>query len=366
MERQKLWLWYALAVHKKYATAHKLLQVLGGIDGVYAANRKQYLDTGLVKDELLERLVSKDLRPAEKELWYAGKYNVKILCIEDEAYPQALREIPQPPLVLYVRGNWFDPENAVCISIVGTRQCSEYGKEIAYRLAFDLASCGAIVVSGMAKGIDGAAHRGALAAGGKTIAVLGCGVNRAYPKIHLELMGRIMGSGSVISEYDFSEEPLGGNFPRRNRMIAGLSLGTVVVEAGYSSGSLITADLALDCGKDVFAVPGNVGDSSEGTNDLIKKGAKIVTCAKDILEEYNVVYGSRLQRGSGGRSETSDADARRAVLRALSEGPKTIDEIYQSCELTLPQVNGAVTILELEGRIYPLSGKRYHAGETPE
>lgn len=192
---------------------------------------------------------------------------------------------------MYYKGVLKELENKVCIAEVGTRLMTEYGSHAAYSVAYDLAKAGAIVVSGMAKGVDGMAHRGALDAGGYTVAVLGNGLDRAYPAEHLSLMEEIIKNGVVISEFKPFTKPNGYNFPLRNRIISGLSQGTVVIEAPTSSGALITADCAEEQGRDVFALPGKVGEyNSSGTNQLIKNGAKIVTCASDILLEYQTLY----------------------------------------------------------------------------
>lgn len=216
---------------------------------------------------------------------------MKIINIGDKEYPKNLLKIYDPPKKLYVLGN-YEILNEFGIAIVGCRNFTKYGENASKSLAYNLAKYGVNVISGMAKGIDGAAHKGAILGKGKTIAVLGSGFNHIYPKENIGLFNRIIeNNGAVITEYEPDTMPNAKNFPRRNRIISGLSRGVVVVEAGDRSGSLITAELALDEGKEVFAVPGNINSiQSHGTNQLIKEGAKVVTNVKDILEEFSQNY----------------------------------------------------------------------------
>ncbi len=212
---------------------------------------------------------------------------MKILKIENEDYPKKLKNIDNPPKQLYVLGNEKILDD-FGLAIIGCRQYSEYGKKVAKDISFKLAKQGIKIISGMARGIDSFAHMGCMVAGGKTIAVLGGGFNNIYPKENIELLKEIIRTGgAVITEYSPDVKPIGANFPLRNRIISGLSDGVVVIEARKKSGTLITVDYALEQGKEIFAVPGNINNSSsQGTNEMIREGAKIVTCIEDILEEY--------------------------------------------------------------------------------
>jgi DNA processing protein len=231
----------------------------------------------------------------QKIVEYCERVNVGILTLESANYPNRLRDIYAKPIVLYYKGKLPDIDNNVLIACVGMRKCSESGAQNAYRLGKELANAGAIVVSGMASGIDTAAQNGVIAAGGHTIAVLGCGIDQVYPPQNGKLMNQIAETGTLITEYAPGTAPLGRNFPIRNRIISGLSQGTVVVEANYKSGSLITADYAQRQGRDIFAFPGSPeSDCAKGTNALIRKGAKLVVCAEDILEEYELLYPDRI------------------------------------------------------------------------
>jgi len=215
------------------------------------------------------------------------KNKVDIISIQDEEYPEILRNIYDPPLLFYIRGNKEILKND-SIAIIGCRECSQYGKNIAQELAYNISKNRINIISGLAKGIDSEAHRGCILAGGKTIAVLGNGLDTIYPQENISLAKKILETGgAIISEYPLGEKPKKQNFPERNRIVSGISKGVIVVEAKEKSGTLITVDFALEQGRDVFVVPGNINaDTSKGTNELIKQGAKIITNYKDILEEY--------------------------------------------------------------------------------
>ncbi len=291
-----LWLWFSLVFAPGTKSADNLLEGFGGnIEEIYEAGEERYLTVDKLVKSIIDRLCNKDLSEAKEILAFCKNEGIGILTPDSPLYPARLGRIRSKPSVLYYKGVLRDLEPEVCIAEVGTRTMSEYGSHSAYSIAYDLAKAGAVVVSGMAKGVDGMAHRGALDAGGYTVAVLGNGIERAYPAEHLSLMREIISNGIVITEFKPFTEPKGGNFPLRNRIISGLSQGTVVIEAPKSSGALITADRAAEQGRDIFAVPGKVGElNSSGTNQLIKNGAKIVTCAADILLEYQTLYSGKI------------------------------------------------------------------------
>jgi len=226
-------------------------------------------------------------RNIDKHIEYMLKNKVDIISIQDEEYPEILRNIYDPPLLFYIRGN-KEILNNDSIAIIGCRECSQYGKNVAQELAYNISKHKINIVSGLAKGIDAEAHRGCILAGGKTIAVLGNGLDTIYPQENITLAKKILETGgAIISEYPLGEKPQKQNFPERNRIVSGISKGVIVVEAKAKSGTLITVDFALEQGRDVFVVPGNIDtDTSTGTNELIKQGAKIITNYKDVLEEY--------------------------------------------------------------------------------
>jgi DNA processing protein len=264
----------------------------------------------------------------------------------EAAFPPLLAAIHDPPPQLYLRG---DEEGSIlarpAVAIVGARSCSAYGRSVARSLARDVAAAGLVVVSGMARGIDGEAHRGALEGGGSTVAVLGCGVDRDYPAAHSELARRICQAGLVVSEYEPGVEPAPWRFPARNRIIAGLCGATIVVEARERSGALITADFALEEGRDVLAVPGEITSSlSAGTNALVRLGAAPVTRAADVLELFGIEPGSAAAAASLGPV----ADA---LLSRLSEQALTADELVRVTGLEPSQGAAALVELELAGRV---------------
>jgi DNA processing protein len=279
---------------------------------------------------------------------------VRHLRRRDAAYPPLLAEIHDPPPELFLRGNG---ETATltrpAVAIVGARSCSSYGRSVARTLARELAGAGLVVVSGMARGIDGEAHRGALEAGGSTVAVLGCGIDRDYPAAHTELARRICEGGLVISEYELGVEPAPWRFPARNRIIAGLCAATVVVEARERSGALITADFALEEGRDVLAVPGEITSAlSGGTNALLKLGAAPVTCAADVFELFDLVLFRPEPMQLVGAAET--------LFERLRDGPLTADELVRASGIDSSQASAALMELEL-ARLVTLEDGVYRA-----
>jgi DNA processing protein len=278
------------------------------------------------------------------------------------AYPARLRMIADPPPLLYVKGRLCAEDNKA-VAVVGSRSASEYGRRVARNLCRELASLGFTVVSGMARGLDGTAHEATLSAGGRTIAVLGSGVDRPYPPEHDKLYHRISESGAVLSEFPIGTGPLAFNFPARNRLISGLSLGVVVVEATEKSGSLITAALALEQGREVFAVPGEVGASrSRGTHRLIRQGAKLVETAADIIEEIAPQLLNRARLGATDAQRALPQQARaeaRRVFALLQERSAQIDEVIERSGLSPAEVSEVLLELELQGYVRQLAGKRY-------
>ena len=287
-------MWLSLCTGIANSEFASLIAQFGSAYALFRAQESEIEALG-VSDALKGRLCDKRLDEAYGIVEYCQKHGVGILCYTDPAYPSTLRAIQAPPCVLYYKGKLPDFEKRLFISMVGTRSMSEYGKEMAYRIAYELASTGTVIVSGMALGVDAACAVGALAARGCTVAVLGCGIDVVYPRQHERLMHAIAEQGLVITEFPPATPPRGYHFPLRNRIISGLGAGTLVVEADLGSGALITAREAIVQGKDIYAVPGNVGDANtSGTNALIRKGAKLVVCAEDILEEYELLYPDRI------------------------------------------------------------------------
>jgi len=278
----------------------------------------------------------------------------------EEGYPPLLAELHDPPARLHLRGGPPGMLSRPSVAVVGARSCSPYGAQVARELARSLAAAGLVVVSGLARGVDAEAHRGALAAGGLTVAVLGCGIDRDYPRAHSELARRIAESGLVVSEYPPGIEPAPWRFPARNRIIAGLALATVVVEARERSGALITADFALELGREVFATPGEITSSlSAGTNDLLRQGATPLLSAEDVLTALGVEPAPQaLPDGLSGESL--------AVLERLSDGARTLDELVRATEIDPAGLAAVLTELELAGLIAVAEGVyRRATGRSP-
>ena len=300
----------------------------------------------------------KNINPDE-ELNLLDQYNAKILTINDELYPGNLKEIHDPPPIIYFKGSIIEKDRN-SISIVGSRKATHYGKMVAESLSKDLALSGVTVVSGLARGIDTAAHRGALSVNGRTIAVLGCGINLIYPPENRSLAQEIEGSGLIVTEFPFSALPERQNFPRRNRIISGLSLGTVVVEAAEKSGALITADFALEQGREVFAVPGNINSSlSNGVHNLIKQGAKLVHSYKDILEEFSGIVSQKINAKEVNTKQFSLSIEEQIIFPLISSEPIHIDEIIEISKLSVSKVSEVLLNLELKDLIKEIEGKRF-------
>jgi DNA processing protein len=298
----------------------------------------------------------------EQEVQRAEEAGVKIIPFGSGIYPARLRSIADPPPCLYVKGE-IRREDDKAVAVIGTRSASHYGRRVAGDLCRGLASLGFTVISGMARGIDGVAHDEALNAGGRTIAVLGSGVDRAYPPEHRKLYHRISENGAVISELPLGAPPLAFNFPARNRLISGLSAGVVVVEATEKSGSLITAAIALEQGREVFAVPGEVGSSrSRGGHRLIRQGAKLVENVDDILEEIAPQLVARDRQPAALRTLPVDAQPEtHKIFDLLQERSLHIDEVIEASGFSASRVSQILLELELQGFLKQLPGNRYSA-----
>lgn len=345
----------------------RLLDHFGTAAAVLGASRSELQHVEGIGPKTAESIFAARGDDIEPEVERAAACGVRILCREDGDYPKPLLQIPDPPICLYVRGT-MQPTDAVSIGIVGTRRCSSYGREQAVRFAQLLARAGCTVVSGMARGIDGAAHRAALEAGGRTLAVLGNGLAHVYPPEHQELAERIENAGALLSELPMDCAPDAKNFPARNRIIAGLSLGVLVVEAGKTSGALITARLAGEYNREVFAIPGRIDSPqlSAGVHELIRDGAKLVMCLEDILEEFAEVGDIlRASPEAGGNEQSTGigivgmTPQEREVWQAVVEGAEDADAICSRVSISTGGVMSALTGLELKGLVRRMPGGRY-------
>ncbi len=297
-ESIRYWLWLSIALSAGSSAGEKLLSHFGNDPlRIYNAEEEDYAPLEL-STSTVGHLMDKDLKKTDTILDYCAQNGIFLLTPTTEGYPERLLRISRMPLVLYCKGRLPDIDREACVAMVGTRRMTSYGKRMAYEIAYDLARAGAIVVSGLALGVDAIAHRACLDAGGFTIAVLGCGIDVTYPKENFEILCEIERKGLVMTEYPPGTRPFGANFPTRNRIISGLCLGSVIIEADNKSGAMITADYAIKQKRDLFALPGMVGEqNSEGTNRLIREGAVAITDAKDILSEYELLYPTKLHTG---------------------------------------------------------------------
>jgi DNA processing protein len=354
-------------------TANQLLDRFGSPAQVFAASRGALEASGVKPEAVRELHDSEILEKAGAEIERLEQLGATVITLADEDYPPLLREIYDPPIALYLRGDLKRACERPCLAVVGSRRCSTYGINAAASLARDLAAQGLTIVSGMARGIDAAAHRGALEAAGLTIAVVGTGLETTYPKEHKKLEGEIAASGAVISEFPLGTPPLPQNFPYRNRVLSGLCFGVLIVEAAEHSGSLITARLAYEQGREVFAVPGNItSQTSFGPNYLIKDGAKLVQHWRDVVEELPRNLKERILGID--RSATRDAQSNvqpifeavelsqseRQVLEILSpEAPSHIDQLLITSGMNSSELMNALLGLEMKDRIKQLPGKSF-------
>lgn len=336
----------------------QLLKYFGQPQAIFKASSGSV--AALLGDRLGRSISGFDRRHLKNDLALAKKSGVRIITFQDEDYPQALREIPACPIVLYCLGRIIPADN-LAIGIVGSRRASWYGLNNAEVFAAQLSAQGITIVSGMARGVDTYAHRGALKAKGRTIAVIGSGFNHLYPAENAQLAREITSSGAVVSEFPMDTPPLAQNFPRRNRLISGLSLGVLITEAARNSGALITADFALEQGREVFALPGRIDSiGSMGTNALIKQGAKIVTACEDILQELDLSA-----CGVNNILPPANADAapctkeENRIYAQLSRQPIAVDELVEKTSLSSSQVLSLILKLQFKKLIKVLPGKQY-------
>ena len=377
-------------------TVQILRDVFGSAEKALQATPDELKKNNQLSPTVCDLLTHKPvLYPIERELELIHTYGCQVITLYDASYPPHLKQIDTPPLVLYVKGELV-PEDALSISFVGSRNAKDYGRKVSYRLSYQLAQRGLTVVSGFARGIDASAHRGALEAGGRTIAVMGNGLSLIYPATNKDLAEKITESGALISEFPMGAKPKPRNFPRRNRIISGLTLGTVVVEASNRSGALITARLAGEQGREVFAVPGEIfSELSTGTHKLINNGAKLINSVDDLLNELPPYVLSQVQSETSPVPDmetepTQEASVEKSPVEPVPSQPspeaqqpvptppppdltpdeKTIfdaievpsshiDTIVRTTQLPISQVSSVLLMLELKGVVQQLPGKQF-------
>lgn len=344
------------------ARLRALLDCFGNVERAWHAPSGGLRRAGLDRRSLENLLAARSTLDLDRELERVAAIDAHVLTWESPNYPRLLREISAPPPLLYVRGT-ITEDDAWAVAVVGTRRASAYGREVTRRLSSALARSGITIVSGLARGIDGEAHRAALEAGGRTIAVLGCGIDRVYPPEHRKLAQQIIAQGAIVSDYPLGTRPEGRNFPPRNRIISGLSMGVLITEAGVRSGALITADYAAEQGRDVFAVPGSVlMHGSAGTNALIQDGAKVVLGPEDILEELNLTM---VAEQTEARQVLPADETEASLLSHLSAEPTHVDELQQQLELPIAQVTSTLALMELKGMVRQAGGMKYVVAREP-
>jgi DNA processing protein len=353
--------WIALSMLPEVGPvgAGKLLSAFGTPEKVFDAHMKDLLAVDGIGISRARSIAEFSLWDAvEKQIEVIDREGIQAVHIGDSAYPDMLKEIADPPVVVYVRGD-IRPQDRYAIAIVGSRNLTHYGEAVAEKISEELACMGFTIVSGMARGVDSISHRSAIKSGGRTIAVLGSGVDVPYPPENRALMKRIIEAGYVMSELPPGSPPDKENFPKRNRLISGLSLGVLVVEATSKSGALITARCALDQGREVFSVPGSViSSNSEGTNELIKKGACLTRKAEDILAELAPVLKGFIRSRDKVKIEVTEDEGKLCSL--LSGEPKQVDMISRESGLPASKVLAVLLGLELKGAVKQIMGKRFY------
>lgn len=394
MAQLKYWLWLANLPKLNNQMKLALLEHFGEPDKIYYGEKEEYFLVPGMNRTAAEILENKDLEPADRILGDCDRLGLRIITMRDVEYPDRLRNIYDPPLLLYVQGRMPRFDEEVAVAMVGTRRASPYAMEMGEKLAFQMAGLGAVIVSGLAAGGDAAAHRGALRAGGLTAAVIGGGHDVIYPREHRFLYEDIAARGVILSEYPPGTEHMAGHFPVRNRIISGLSLGVVVIEAPERSGALITAGRALDQGKDVFAIPGQVGDHHcAGSNALLRDGAGVVTDAWDVLGGYAGKFPHKIRslrmeepRRFGGAPAAAErpksppkgkepkepekplldlagdhglTDDQMCLVKALEGRTVQVDDLIEETQIPTRRVLSALTVLELDRIVTQESGKRF-------
>ena len=388
------WIWLATRTHIGERLKVDLVRRFQDPEAIYFADPGSFHDISGLTAEGAAALADKNLQDAEKVLWDCRRKNLRILTWQDAAYPARLKNIPDPPLVLYYKGNLPDFDALPVIGVVGTRKASAYGMNVAGKMGYQISRCGGIVVSGMAAGIDAMATRGALTAGAAAVGVLGCGADVVYPASNRGLFEEMEQYGCLISEYLPGTPPAAYNFPRRNRIISGLSCGVLVVEAPEKSGALITAHAALDQGRDVFVVPGNIDvDTFVGSNRLLRDGAIAVSSGWDVMSEYEALYPDKITEFTAQPEKIQSQAAQNAplfgnkqvskhkedkkvidngeaspyigledkmppllpdeqkILSALTQEPRLIDDVIAETGIPTAKMLATLTLLQVKGMV---------------
>jgi DNA processing protein len=363
MDDKKYWVGFNLIKGIGAVRMQALINHFETLESAWKAAPVHLAQAGLSL-KLIERIVQARQNIDLEKVWAKiESQGIKILTWEDAAYPQRLKEIEQPPPVLYMRGSYL-PDDLFAVAIVGTRRVTPYGRQITEELAAYLASNGITVISGLARGVDAIAHQVALKSGGRTIGVLGSGVDKIYPPEHRQLAERMMEQGAIVSDYAPGTPPDASNFPPRNRIVSGLALAVVVVEAGETSGALITAEFAAEQGREVFAVPGSIlAPQSKGTNKLIQKGALPLLSINDLMQALNL---TRMGDHKAARKILPADETEARLMNILGAEPLHVDEIRNQTELPIEKVSAALALMELKGMVRQVGGMNYVAVREEE
>jgi len=358
MDDKKYWIGFNLIKGIGAVRMQALIQHFGDLETAWKASPVEFARAGLGL-KLIERIIQARENVDLTRLWTKiESQGIRILTWEDEAYPQRLKEIDQPPPVLYVRGEYL-PDDVFAVAIVGTRRVTPYGRQITEQLAAFLASNGMTVISGLARGVDAIAHQTSLKAGGRTIGVLGSGVDKIYPPEHRSLAEQMIERGAIISDYAPGTPPDASNFPPRNRIISGLSLAVVVIEAGETSGALITAEFAAEQGREIFAVPGSIlAPQSKGTNKLIQNGALPLLCVEDLMQALDL---TRMGEHKAARKIIPSDETEARLIGVLGDEPIHVDEIRNQTALPIEKVSATLALMELKGMVRQVGGMNYVA-----
>lgn len=358
MDDKKYWVGFNLIKGIGAVRMQGLVSYFGDLESAWRASPADLAGAGLGL-KLIERVVQARENVDLDKVWERIEaQGIKILTWQDEAYPQRLKEIDQPPPVLYIRGEYL-PDDLFAVAIVGTRRVTPYGRQITEELSSFLAANGLTVISGLARGVDAIAHQSALKAGGRSIAVLGSGVDKIYPPEHRRLAEQMMERGAIVSDYAPGTPPDASNFPPRNRIISGLSLAVVVIEAGETSGALITAEFAAEQGREVFAVPGSIlAPQSKGTNKLIQKGALPLLSVNDLMQALDI---TRVGEQKAARRIMPGDATEAKLLSVLGSEPLHVDAIRNQAELPIEKVSAALALMELKGMVRQVGGMNYVA-----
>jgi DNA processing protein len=358
MDDKRYWIGFNLIKGIGAVRMQALVQHFGDLADAWQAAPADLAEAGLGR-KVIERVIQAREEVDLGKLWEKiESQGIKLLTWQDESYPGRLREIDQPPPVLYIRGEYLQ-DDLFAVAIVGTRRVTPYGRQITEEISSFLAANGITVISGLARGVDAIAHQSTLKAGGRTIAVLGSGVDKIYPPEHRGLAEQMMERGAIISDYAPGTPPDASNFPPRNRIISGLSLAVVVVEAGETSGALITAEFAAEQGREVFAVPGSIlAPQSKGTNKLIQRGALPLLGINDLMQALDL---TRVGEQKAARKVIPADETEARLMNVLGSEPLHVDEIRNQTELPIEKVSATLALMELKGMVRQVGGMNYVA-----